>query len=46
MSCCAGCDKEAEMGTVMLEATAWMDCEAMVEEPFTTDKPFFTSGDG
>ena len=32
------------MGTVMLEATAWMDCEAMAEEPFTSEMPFLTSG--
>ena len=34
------------MGTVIFEDTAWMDCEAMAEEPFTPDKPFFTSGGG
>ena len=41
-----GCEEGAEVGTVMLEATAWMDGEAMAEEPFTPDKPFFTSGGG
>ena len=30
----------------MFEATVWMDCKAMAEEPFTPDKPFFTSGGG
>ena len=34
------------MGTMMFEATTWMDCDAMAEEPFTLDKPFFTSGGG
>ena len=34
------------MGTVMLEATAWMDCEAMAEEPFTPEMPFLNLGGG
>ena len=44
VSCCSGCEEEAKVGTIMLEATAWMDCEAMAEEPFTTEMPFLTSG--